>query len=214
MLAKRCSSDRCWLRRGRVLRVRYRGRAQGRVLERSNNKASIEGGLQVLRNHMSPKRNQRSSQRLKELRMSQFRFKIAKRWAVGPLFMLTGMVRATIVLQNPEEARKTSHPPGKRPATKKQGLESHKNPEVQNSKLKKWPQMTTMILRVDHRTIQKDPATEKAQMMMPRRLLSLPLVTPTMSTLWPIMVILILGISVIFLMSRLRRRHWICGRRL
>jgi hypothetical protein len=190
-------------------------------MERRNNKARIEGGHQVLRNHMmntSPKRNQRSSQRLKELRMSQFRFKIqlktAKRWAVGPLFMLTGMVRATIVLQNLEEARKTSHSPGKRPATKKQGLESHKNPELQNSKLKKWPQMTTMILRVDHRTIQKDPATEKAQMMMPRRLLILPLATPTMSTLWPIMVILILGISVIFLISRPSRKRWICGRRL
>lgn len=198
-----------------MLRVRCPGRArQGRVQERSNNKARLEGGHQVLRNHMGPKRNQRSSQRLKEQRMSQFRFKIAKRWAAGPPFMLTGMVRATIVLQNPGEARKTSHPPGKRQATKKQGLESHKNPELQNSKLKKWPQMMSMILRVDHRTIQKDPAMEKAQMMMPRRLLILPLVTPTMSNLWPIMVILILGISVIFLISRPSRKHWICGRRL
>ena len=163
---------------------------------------------------MSPKRNQRSSQRLRELRTSQFRFKTAKRRAAGPLSKLTGTVRATIVLQNPGEARKTSHLPGKLPATKKQGLESHKNLELQNSKLKKWPQMTTMILRVDHRTIQKDAATKTAQMMMPRKLQILLLMTPTMSTLWPIMVILILGISVIFLISRPSRKRWICGRRL
>lgn len=219
MSAKRCRSDCRWPRRGKVPRLRYPGRApQRRVQERGNNIARTQGGRQVLQNHMSPRRNQRSSQsnnlKPKELRMSQFRCKIVKRQVAGPLFMLTDMVKATIVLQNPEEARKTLYPPRKRQATKRQVLESHKNPELQNSKLKKRPQMTTMILRVGHRTIQKDPATEKVRMMMPRRLRILPLLTLTMSTSWPIMAILISGISIIFLISRLSKKHWICSRRL